>query len=145
VAFSLARTGWAPARIGVVNHEGSPQAAVVVTSFGIFVSLALVLWVPGNAFRYMIGASLTGLLLSYLISLAAHVSFRRRAKPQELSALPLRSPLGMWGSVAGFIGMFAVLLQAWMHPLVNLWSGLACLGVLTAAYLVLRNRSEKRA
>jgi len=145
VAFSLARTGWAPARVGVVNHEGSPQVAVVVTSFGIFVSLALVLWVPGNAFRYMIGASLTGLLLSYLISLAAHVSFRRRAKPQELSALPLRSPLGMWGSVAGFIGMFAVLLQAWMHPLVNLWSGLACLGVLTAAYLVLRNRAGERA
>jgi len=51
----------------------------------------------------------------------------------------------MWGSVAGFIGMFAVLLQAWMHPLVNLWSGLACLGVLTAAYLVLRNRAGERA
>jgi L-asparagine transporter-like permease len=145
IAFSLARMGWAPRRVGIVNHEGSPQVAVLVTSFGILVSLALVLWVPGNAFRYMIGASLTGLLLSYLISLAAHVSFRRGAKPQELAALPLRSPLGMWGSVLGFIGMFAVLLQAWMHPLVNLWSGLACAGILTCAYLVLRNGAAKRA
>ncbi len=145
VAFSLARTGWAPARVGVVNHEGSPQVAVLATSFGIFISLALVLWVPGNAFRYMIGASLTGLLLSYLISLAAHVSFRRRRTPQELAALPLHSPLGIWGSILGFVGVAAALVQTWIYPLVNLWSGLGCVGVLTCAYLVLRNGAKERA
>src|ERR1700693_2056411 len=32
--FSLARTGWAPPRLGRLNHEGSPQYAVLLSSFG---------------------------------------------------------------------------------------------------------------
>jgi AAT family amino acid transporter len=139
--FSLARTGWASASLGRLNHEGSPQNAVLHSSFGILFALALVLWAPRNAFRYMLGAAFTGMILSWLVSLAAHINFRRRRKPEELAALPLRSPLGIWGSVAGFIGVCVALLQTWLHPLVNLWSGLACIGVLTVAYLVLRNHS----
>jgi len=138
MVFSLARTGWAPARLGRLNHEGSPRLAVVVTSFGIFISLAMVLWVPANAFRYMIGAAFTGLIVSYLISLAAHISFRRRKSPAEIAALPLRSPLGMWGSVVGFIMIMIVLLQTWFHPLANLWSGLACLLILSIAFVILK-------
>ena len=36
--FSLARTGWAPASLGRLNHEGSPQNAVLHSSFGIRLS-----------------------------------------------------------------------------------------------------------
>ncbi len=140
--FSLARTGWAPASLGRLNHEGSPQNAVLHSSFGILFALALALWAPRNAFRYMIGAAFTGMILSWLVSLAAHINFRRRRKPEDLAALPLRSPLGMWGSVAGFIGVSGALLQTWLYPLVNLWSGLACIGVLTVAYLVLRRQQS---
>jgi AAT family amino acid transporter len=138
MVFSLARTGWAPARLGRLNHEGSPQLAVVVTCFGILISLAMVLWAPINAFRSMIGAAFTGLSLSYLISLAAHISFRRRKSAEEIAALPLRSPLGMCGSIIGFIMMTIVVVQTWFHPLVNLWSGLACLILLTFAFLLAR-------
>jgi amino acid transporter, AAT family len=136
MVFSLARTGWAPARLGRLNHEGSPQLAVVVTCFGILVSLGMVLWAPANAFRYMIGAAFTGLILSYLISLAAHISFHRRISSEEIAALPLRSPLGICGSIVGFIMMAIVLIQTWFHPIVNLWSGLACLILLTFAFLL---------
>jgi amino acid transporter, AAT family len=142
ILFSLARTGWAPARLGKLNHEGSPQAAVVATCFGMFISLAFVLWAPGNAFRYMIGAAFTGLITSYLISLAAHISFRRHCSAAELAALPLRSPLGMWGSVAGFFMMMIVTLQTWLSPIVNLWSGLCCLLMLSLAFIVLRPRTK---
>jgi L-asparagine transporter-like permease len=96
-----------------------------------------------NAFRYIIGAAFTGMILSWLVSLAAHINFRRRRKPEELAALPLRSPLGIWGSAAGVIGVSVALLQTWLYPLVNLGSGLACIGVLTLAYLVLRHDHEK--
>ncbi len=143
--FSLARTGWAPASLGRLNHEGSPQNAVLHSSFGILFALALVLWAPENAFRYIVGAAFTGMILSWLVSLAAHINFRRRRSPEELAALPLRSPLGIWGSVLGFAGVSAALLQTWLYPLVNLWSGLACVGVLTFAYLALRNGAGKRA
>src|SRR5579863_10547206 len=143
--FSLARTGWAPASLGRLNHEGSPSNAVLHSSFGILFALALVLWAPMNAFRYIVGAAFTGMILSWLVSLAAHINFRRRRSPQDLAALPLRSPLGIWGSFIGFLAVSVALLQTWLYPLVNLWSGLACIAVLTIAYLILRNQAIHRA
>ena len=141
--FSLARTGWAPSSLGRLNHEGSPQNAVLHSSFGILFALVVVIFTPKNAFRYMLGAAFTGMILSWLVSLLAHISFRRRRSHEELAALPLRSPLGMWGSVIGFIAVTIALLQTWLHPLVNLWSGLALLAALTLCYQLLRNRSKE--
>lgn len=134
--FSLARTGWAPASLGRLNHEGSPQNAVLHSSFGILVALALVLFAPENAFRYLVGAAFTGMILSWIISLAAHISFRRTHSAEDLAALALRSPLGVWGSILGLAGVSAALLQTWLFPRVNLISGLACIAALVVAYFV---------
>lgn len=136
--FSLSRTGWAPASLGRVNHSGSPQFAVVVSSFGVLVALALALWAPQNAFRYLIGAAFTGMILAWLVSLAAHISFRRRQSAQQLAALPLRSPLGQWGSPLGFALVTIATIQTWLSPIVNLWSALTCLTLLVAAYVLLK-------
>jgi L-asparagine transporter-like permease len=132
--FSLARTGWAPARLGRLNPEGSPQYAVLLSSFGILFALALVLLAPENAFRYIVGAAFTGMILSWLVSLAAHISFRHRRKPEELATLPLRSPLGKWGSITGLILVSIALIQTWLYPIMNLWSGLTLLAVLILSY-----------
>jgi len=138
--FSLARTGWAPEGMGRLNRAGSPQFAVVASSFGIFFALAFALWAPHNAFRYIIGAAFTGMIMSWLVSLAAHVSFRRRRPPRELAALPLRSPLGQWGSILGFVLVSVALVQTWLFSVVNLWSGLACIATLFLAYAIVRRR-----
>ncbi len=135
--FSLSRDGWAPARLGRLNTSGSPQYAVLVSSVGILFALAVDLWAPENAFRYVVGAAFTGMILSWLVSLAAHVNFRRRHSPQELDALPLRSPLGTWGSMLGFALVSAALLQTWLSPIVNLWSGLSCFAALSLAYFLI--------
>ncbi len=140
--FSLARTGWAPARLGRLNPEGSPQYAVLLSSFGIFFALALVLWAPENAFRYIIGAAFTGMILSWLVSLAAHISFRRHHTPADLAALPLRSPLGKWGSIIGFILVTVALVQTWLSPIMNLYSGLACFAVLLVSYAVTKSHRK---
>ncbi len=140
--FSLARTGWAPSSLGRLNHEGSPQNAVLHSSIGILFALALVLLAPENAFRYMLGAAFTGMILSWLVSLAAHIRFRRVLSPAELSALALRSPLGQWGSIIGFATVSIALLQTWLHPLMNLWSGLALLVLLTTTFLILQKRRK---
>src|ERR1019366_1398263 len=107
--------------------------------------LALALGGPENAFRYLIGAAFTGMILSWLVSLAAHISFRSRRKPEELAALPLRSPLGKWGSILGLIAVTIALIQTWLYPIVNLLSGLACLATLVVAYAIAkaqRNQSS---
>jgi L-asparagine transporter-like permease len=140
--FSLARTGWAPGRLGRLNPEGSPQYAVLLSSFGIFFALALVLWAPENAFRYMVGAAFTGMILSWLVSLAAHISFRRRRQPEDLAALPLRSPLGKWGSVLGLILVTTALVQTWLYPIMNLGSGLACFAVLILSYALAKKHRK---
>jgi amino acid transporter, AAT family len=142
--FSLARTGCAPARLGRLNHSGSPQLAVVVSAFGILVALALMLWAPQNAFRYLVGAAFTGMICSWLISAAAHINFRRRRSSEEIAALPMRSPLGIWGSILGFILVSIALMQTWLSPIVNLYSGLACLALLTVAFLFLKPRHQRK-
>jgi L-asparagine transporter-like permease len=140
--FSLARTGWAPANLGRLNAVGSPQRAVVVSCFGILFALALTLGAPQNAFRYLLGAAFTGMILAWQVSLAAHVRFRSHSSPQELAALPLRSPLGKWGSVIGLVLVTIATIQTWLSPIVNLWSGLTCLALLSLTYVFVKPRHK---
>jgi amino acid transporter, AAT family len=132
--FSMARTGWAPARLGRLNHHGSPKLAVLVSSYGILVALVLERWAPRDAFEFILRAAFFGMILSWVVSLAAHVSFRRRASAQQIRDLPLRSPLGIAGSIVGFTVICAVILKGWYDSRVNLISGALYLLLLTAAW-----------
>jgi AAT family amino acid transporter len=137
--FSLARGGWAPAALGRLNAAGSPKLALVASSYGIVVAVVLEKWAPKNAFVYILSGALFGLMLSWWVSLAAHVSFRRRMNAGQLTTLPMRSPLGVWGSVVGFTLVTAAILKTWWDSRVSLLSGLATLLMLTVAYLFLRS------
>ena len=140
--FSLARSGWAPASLGTLNSAGAPRAAALASSYGILAALVLEKWAPRIAFVSILGAVLVGMLLSWLVSLAAHVSFRGQLSPDQLAALPLRSPLGVWGSVLGFILVIAAILEQGSR--LALVSGAAFLVLLTGAYFVLKEIRRKR-
>jgi L-asparagine transporter-like permease len=140
--FSLARGGWAPASLGRLNAAGSPQLALVASSYGIVVAVVLEMWVPGNAFVYILSGALFGLMLSWLVSLAAHISFRRRTNSGQLSRLPMRSPLGAWGSIVGLALVIAAVLKTWWDSRVSLVSGVSTLLILTAAYALLKTPSK---
>ena len=137
--FSLARGGWAPASLGRLNKAGSPQLALVASSYGIVVAVVLEMWVPGNAFVYILSGALFGLMLSWLVSLAAHISCRRRMSSNQVNSLPMRSPLGAWGSVLGLTLVTAAILKTWWDSRVSLVSGLSTLLLLTVAYMFLRS------
>ena len=139
--FSLARGGWAPASLGRLNKAGSPQLALVASSYGIVVAVVLEMWVPGNAFVYILSGALFGLMLSWLVSLAAHVSCRRRMSSSQVNSLPMRSPLGAWGSVLGLTLVTAAILKTWWDSRVSLLSGVSTLLLLTVAYGLLRSGS----
>jgi AAT family amino acid transporter len=137
--FSLARGGWAPASLGRLNAAGSPRLALVASSYGIVVAVVLEMWVPGNAFVYILSGALFGLMLSWLVSLAAHVSCRRRMSSSQVNSLPMRSPLGAWGSVLGLTLVTAAILKTWWDSRVSLISGVSTLLLLTTAYAFLRS------
>jgi amino acid transporter, AAT family len=136
--FSLGRSGWAPPLFGKLNAAGSPRWALLVSSYGIVVALVLERYAPAKAFEFILRGAFFGMILSWLVSLAAHISFRRRATAEQLGALPMHSPSGAWGSVVGLTVVSAVVLKGWWDSRVNLVSAVLYLVVLTAAYVAIQ-------
>ena len=140
--FSMGRSGWAPASLGKLNASGSPRLALLVSSYGIVTALIIENWAPEKAFLYIMGAAFSGLIFSWVVSLAAHVSFRRRLTPQQLAALPMRSPFGIWGSMLGFLLASATILHTLFSTRVNAIGGLIFFTGLTVAYVLLKRRRQ---
>ena len=122
--FALARSGWAPAALGRLNHAGSPTLAVMTSSFSIVVALVLERWAPQQAFVSILNAALFGLLLSWLVSLAAHVRFRHGRAP---------------ASAIGFVLVVLAILKTWWDSRLAFASGVVYLLVLNAVFVFLRN------
>jgi AAT family amino acid transporter len=142
--FSLARTGWAPARIGNLSRTGAPTNALITSSYGIIAALILERYAPARAFEYILRAALFGVMLSWIVSLLAHIRFRRHEANQASDRLA-RSPLGQWGSMIGVLLIVAAVAKTWFDSHVNLISGLAMLIGLTFAYGVIRNSRARSA
>ncbi len=71
--FSLARSGYAPAKVGVLNAHGVPMRALLLSMIGIVAAIVVELNASDNAFLYIINTALVGGMLAWLISLAAHI------------------------------------------------------------------------
>jgi amino acid transporter, AAT family len=142
--FSLARTGWAPQALGRLSKKGTPTLALLVSSYGIVVALVLERWAPAKAFEYILRGAFFGMMLSWIISLAAHINFRRRLTPAEVNAIPARSPLGKWGSGIGLAVVLASIGKTWWDSRINLIAGLTFLIALTILYFLLRRSAVQR-
>ena len=140
--FSLARTGWAPAALGRLSAKGSPTLALLASSYGIVVALVLERWAASNAFVYILRGAFFGMMLSWVVSLAAHISFRRRITPEQAAAIPAKSPLKGWGSVIGLTVVVGAIGKTWYDSRINLISGVSFLIGLTALYFLLRRRTQ---
>jgi AAT family amino acid transporter len=141
--FSLARTGWAPRRLGHLTRSGAPNYALITSSYGIIAALILERYAPARAFEYILRAALFGVMLSWIVSLAAHIRFRRQITAGRGEEIPARSPLGQWGSIIGLVLVLASVAKTWFDSRVNLIAGLTLLLGLTVAYAVIK-RSRRR-
>jgi AAT family amino acid transporter len=141
--FSLARSGYAPVALGKLNHQGVPMAALMASMVGIVGAILMQLR-TANAYLYIINAALVGGMIAWLVSLAAHVQFRRKISSEQLAALALRSPLGAAGSILGFIAVVAAVACTWWvsQSSVAAKSAVVYLVVLSAAYWLLRPPSK---
>jgi L-asparagine transporter-like permease len=137
--FSLARSGYAPRRMGELNHHGVPMGALLASMLGIVGAIYLQLRVPEKAYLYIINTALVGGMIAWLVSLLAHVRFRRTIPPQQLRELGLRSPLGAFGSILGFVAVVAAVTGTWwvQQSSVAAKSAVVYLVVLTAAYWII--------
>lgn len=140
--FSMGRTGWAPAAVGKLNASGSPRIALLVSSYGIVTALVIEKWSPEKAFVYIMGAAFSGLIFSWIVSLAAHISFRRRLSSAEVARLPMRSLLGLWGSIVGFALVSVAVLHTLFSSWINAIGGLVFFAALSGAYFLLRSRRQ---
>jgi amino acid transporter, AAT family len=141
--FSMGRSGWAPAPVGRLNSAGSPRLALLVSSYGVVTALIFEHWNPQQAFLYIMGAAFSGLILSWIVSLAAHVSFRWRLTREQVAALPMRSPLGVAGSIVGFVLVTAAVLHTLFSARVNEIGGLVFFTGLTIVYFLRRQRRKE--
>jgi AAT family amino acid transporter len=144
--FSLARSGYAPRALGGLSVSGSPHFALSLSALGILVAVLTQQYAPQAAYLYIIGASLFGGMLAWWITLAAHISFRRRFPKHELERLPLRVPGGQWLSIFGFIALLAAVGSTWLVPesRITIVSAPFYLLLLTIAYVVGRRRKSGR-
>jgi L-asparagine transporter-like permease len=140
--FSIARSGYAPKKMGELNHQGVPMGALLVSMLGIVAAILLELSTT-NAYLYLINAALVGGMIAWLVSLLAHVRFRRTVSDAQLKEIGLRSPLGAAGSIFGFVAIIASIACTWWvsQSSVAAKSAVIYLVVLTAAYLLVRKKT----
>ncbi len=138
--FSIARSGYAPARMGRLNEHGVPMGALLVSMLGIVLAITIQLRAPEKAYLYMINTALVGGMIAWLVSLLAHVRFRRTLSPEQLASLPLRTPLGASGSLLGFVAIIAAVACTWwvQQSSVAAESAVFYLVLLSAGYLAVR-------
>jgi amino acid transporter, AAT family len=138
--FSLARSGYAPRRLGALNQHGVPMGSLMTSMLGIVAAIVVQYFAPEKAYLYIINIALAGGMIAWLVSLLAHVRFRRALSPEQLSRMALSSPLGAVGSVLGFAAVVAAVAATWWvsQSSIAVKSAGIYLVALTVAYLLVR-------
>jgi AAT family amino acid transporter len=140
--FSLARAGQAPRRLGQLNQGGVPMGALLASMLGIVLAIVLQLRAPEQAYLYIINTSLVGGMIAWLVSLLAHVRFRRAISAEQLKSLGLRSRFGSAGSIFGLVAIVAVVASTWwvQQSSVAAKSAVFYIVILSVAYWLVKRR-----
>src|SRR5439155_18981727 len=106
--FSLARSGYAPAALGVVSDTGVPLRAVAVASAGMIVAILLAVFAPRQAFLSLYGTAVAGMLFIWIVILFTYLRFRRALTPEQLARLPIRMPAHRAAAIFGIVSLLAI-------------------------------------
>jgi L-asparagine transporter-like permease len=137
--FSLARGGYAPAFLGRLSKRGMPVFSVLASGIGLVAALLVSHFYEKSAFVFMIGVAFFGGPFAWLITLLAHLAFRRSAKRNGTPFVRFAPP-GPWSSVLGVAALVGVLISTWWIPgfRITLRAGPLWLVFLTLCYFVWR-------
>jgi AAT family amino acid transporter len=135
--FSLSRGGYAPSFLGKLSRRGMPVAAVLASGLGLLAALLLSHFFDESAFVFMIGVAFFGGPFAWLMTLLAHLAFRRSAR-RTGTPIVCFAPPGPWSSLLGLFALLGVLLATWWVPgfRITLRAGPLWLALLTLCYFV---------
>jgi L-asparagine transporter-like permease len=145
IMFSLARGGYAPASIGRVSARGTPLVALFVSAAGLAVALVVAVVDPDGAYVYLFGISLFGGLFAWMMIFVTHLYFRKKWDASGRPRLPVRMIGYPYTSLLGMTAIAAIIATTWWIEgmRVTIVAGLPWLGVLTAAYFLVRRRHAR--
>ncbi len=132
--FSLSRGGYAPRFLGRLGRRSTPVGAIVISGACILATAAVSMFTP-NAYGLLLGVSLFGSIIVWIIILVSHLSFRRS---HDVADLVVRMPWFPWLQVAGLALLVAVLVTMGLD---DDWSiswkcGIPWLTLLSAVYFI---------
>ena len=125
--YSLAREGYAPAPLGIVDGRGVPLRALAGSTVGLLMAVILAMY-GQQAFLPLYGTGVAVMLAIWLLIFFCHARFRRRLSPEKLASLPVRVPLHPLPSIASAaIILVALAVTPWVSgltwtvPMFALW------------------------
>ena len=145
--FSLARSGYAPARLGRVSGRGTPIEALLASAAGLAVATTVALCFPNSAYVILFGVSLFGGLFAWIMIFVTHLYFRPKWEACETAAtrLPVKMPGYPYTSLLGLALLLGILLTTWwVGGMRNtLRAGLPWLAFVSAVYAIWARRKTK--
>jgi amino acid transporter, AAT family len=144
--FSLSRGGYAPRLLGQLSKQGTPVAALLVSSAGMIAALFMDWRFHETAYVYMLGSAFMAGIFVWQMIFVTHLAFRRRRADRMES--PVRfAPPGPWSSLFGLVALTAVLISTWWVPglRIVLIAGIPWLAFISLCYLLWRKARSSQA
>jgi L-asparagine transporter-like permease len=136
--FSLSRAGFAPRRLGLLNQQGVPVWALLLSSAGIAIAGVLSVIYPKTSFGLMMAISMFGAMFTWFMIFICHFMFRRRWQKQGKPLLAFRMWGFPWLTLLGAGLMLAIMLTTAFTQefAMTLTVGLPFLALLSASYFI---------
>ena len=145
ILFGLSQRGDAPAKLSTLTGRKVPRAAVLLSSVIGYIAIMAAIISPEGVFLFLVNASGAVMLFVYLAVALAQIKVRRQVEATAPARLTLKMWLFPWLSYAVVAVIAGVLVaMAFQDSLrTQFLASLVSLGVVCAAYLVLKRRRQQ--
>ena len=142
--YNLAQQGQAPRAFAVVDRNGVPRRALLVSIAALLCGVLLNYLVPEKVFVWVTSISTFGAVWTWAVILVTQMNFRRGLSPAQRSKLAFRMPFWPYGSwiALAFLGLVVALMAYFPDTRIALYVGPAWLILLTVLYYKLGMQSR---
>jgi amino acid transporter, AAT family len=134
--FNLAENDEAPKKLGMVNKNGVPSKAVLVTAGALLIGVVLNYLVPAKVFTWVTAISTFGAIWTWSMILLSQIKYRKGLTKEQLGGLKYKMPLFPFTSyfALAFLILVVGLMAYFPDTRIALIVGPLWLGILVAFY-----------